>query len=187
MTYFMVTFTLTLKRTSQPTQNRVVEMTLTHGVLDIKGFKHVVREEGLLIENLGADITGDDKPIVLLPFVCDLLGDLRSGGVLGFLAIYILNGLLQYIVRPVDDHPGLPIGGFKNLTIPIGSFAFGDEDIGWIVDRVIEPGVRVGPKRFFGGNGLSQEEKDQRQKTNHMYLPRKKRESQKFFAIGRFS
>jgi hypothetical protein len=93
------------------------------GILDIEGFEHIIGKEGFLIEDFGTNVTRNDKPVSLLPFIGDGLRDASRSGVLGFLLKQVLDGLFEDIMGAIDNHAGFIIRRGKYLTIAIGGFA----------------------------------------------------------------
>jgi hypothetical protein len=55
------------------------------GILDIEGLEHIIGEKGFLIEDFGTNVTRNDEPVILLPFIGDGLDDASRSGILGFL------------------------------------------------------------------------------------------------------
>ena len=93
----------------------------------IERLEHVIGQKGLLVENLWPDVTGNNKPIVLLPFIGNLLGDLVINGIQGFFLEQVLKRLLKDVVSALDDHLGLLIGRGENLPITIRRFTPRDD------------------------------------------------------------
>src|SRR5437764_11925716 len=126
--------------------------TATHRiVLNLKSLEDITSQNRFLIMDLSVHHRGNDKPISSYDFirhVVPLTYQLRVPGA---------QCLVRDIVAAVNAHLNAAGSLAKNLAIAIFGLALRYQKIGWIADRIFEPGISVGLIVVLRGceNGLT--------------------------------
>src|SRR3989440_9074209 len=120
--------------------SHIVVGTATHRiVLNLKSLEDIPSQNRLLIMDLTVHQPGNNKPISSYDFIRYSVVPLAYQ-----FRIPAAQCLIRDVVAAVNAH--LNAAGFlaKNLAIAVCGLALGYQKIGWIADRVFEPGVSVG-------------------------------------------
>src|SRR5437667_10491908 len=127
-----------LERLGNTFSHIIVGTTAHRVVLNLKRLEDITSQNRFLIMDLTVHHRRDDKPISSYDFILHIVPLTYQ------FRVPAAQCLVQDVVAAVNAH--LNAAGFlaKNLAIAVFGLALGYQKIGWIANRIFEPGISVG-------------------------------------------